>query len=70
MSKELDEKLVEILDDYWIKSQSVNYAISDIKAAVLDSMPKKINVTEFNTHMKDHIYGYNQAIKDITEKIK
>jgi len=45
-------------------------AIAEIKAAFSDVIPKKIKVSEFNSHMKVHIYGYNQAIKEITEKIK
>jgi len=69
MSKELDEKLYIILCNCMSIEYRESKAIAEIKAAILAEFPTKIKVSEFNEHMKDHIFGYNQAIKDIIEKL-
>ena len=68
MSKELDEKLSEVLNRFLTEVHCyLPEAIAEIKAAILEhAVPKVIAINERN----DWAEGYNQAVTEITEKLK
>ena len=74
MSKELDEKLIGVLNQYYgIEQFSLGKAIAEIKAAFVAELPEEKsieNIPIYEDYLLSIAHGYNQAIKDITEKLK
>jgi hypothetical protein len=71
MSKELDEKLLKILNlHHNDRTYFTRIAIAEIKAAILAEMPAK--KTENDPYLYAEMWngGYNQAVTEITEKLK
>lgn len=70
MNKELDEKLYEILKEHRDTPTYIKDAIAEIKAAILEhAVPAKKIDSEGLVHYP-HMAGYNQAVTEITEKLK
>jgi len=66
-----EEKLFEIIESHWADGgTTMGQAIAEIKAAVLAEFPDERIDTGTDESEYDYCGGYNQAIKEITEKIK
>ena len=71
MSKELDEKLINILFDFGVNQKYTGgQAIAEIKAAILAEMPAKKVENDPDAYTEIWDGGYNQAVTEITEKLK
>ena len=66
----LDEKIAEILLSVSAGVHGIDDALAEIKAAVLAEMPAKISTTNDHDYYHGEVSGYNQAITEITEKLK
>jgi len=65
MSKELDLKIAEILHNHFGGIPG-NFCIAEIKAAILEhAVPNRCE-----PHLSTWDAGYNQAVTEITEKLK
>ena len=72
MSKELDDIIWGILYElkHYPDDNTIDDVITQIKAAILESLPAKISTTNDHDYYHGEVSGYNQAITEITEKLK